>query len=103
MRFIERNARAGRDEIDAVFVDGETVVFVEVRYRSAGILFAAQSIDRRKAECLRRAARAYRAAEGLKRTPVRIDVVAVTRRDGRWIVAHTRAAYDADDPSRMSD
>lgn len=102
-RFIERNVRLGRDEIDAVFVHDRMVVFVEVRYRSSGVFTAAQSVDTRKSKSLARAVRAYRAREGLRRTAVRIDVLAVTRQAGRWSFVHEPGAVAVEGPSALGD
>ncbi|HVU34742.1 MAG TPA: YraN family protein [Opitutaceae bacterium] len=74
-----RNPRDHREELDLVCRDGEVLVFVEVKARSAGALVPGYfAVDRRKKRVLRRAAKAY-----LKRMPVlprtfRLDVVEVT-------------------------
>jgi len=81
LRLVARNVRWGRDEIDLVFLDGRTLVFVEVKARTrvASRLeldpFAA--IDRRKRRALRRAARAY-----LARSRLRADEYRCARVDG---------------------
>ena len=56
-RIIERNCRAGRGEIDIIALDGNCLVFVEVKTRR-GDRFggAAQAVDRRKILSMRRTA-----------------------------------------------
>lgn len=79
MRIVKRNYRSGRDEIDIIAADAGTLVFVEVKTRSANALvpgyFAA--VQKRKKAAIRRCAKAYMSA--LPRAPksFRYDVVEV--------------------------
>jgi len=80
-RILASNWRAPsdrRDEIDLVVLDGEVLVFVEVKTRAADALVAGRyAVDARKKRALRRAAYAY--LHGLERAPrsVRFDIVEV--------------------------
>lgn len=77
-RLLDRNWRHGRDEIDLVAREGELLVFVEVRARSAGALVSGvHSVNRRKKEALRRCALAY--LKGCRPQPrhFRFDIVEV--------------------------
>ena len=86
-RELERHGLVWRDgnvnyrfgELDLVMDDGDTLVFVEVRYRRGGAFGdGAVSIDVRKCRRITRAAAAYLAAQPpLARRPCRFDVVAV--------------------------
>lgn len=79
LRIVKRNYRSGRDEIDIIAADAGTLVFVEVKTRSADALvpgyFAA--VQKRKKAAIRRCAKAYMRA--LPRAPksFRYDVVEV--------------------------
>lgn len=86
---IETNYRCRWGEIDLVMRDGETLVFVEVRYRhSEQYGGAAGSIDRRKRQRLCRAAGDYLARLRGRPPEARFDVVALTPRGGvEWITA----------------
>lgn len=81
-----RNHRCRFGEIDLVMTDGDTLVFVEVRYRkSARFGSAAETVDARKRQRLVKAARHY-----LQRNPTmlpcRFDVVAIDGPDHiNWI------------------
>lgn len=79
---VGRNLRCRFGEIDLVMVDGDTVVFVEVRYRrSGGLLGAAESIGPAKRRRLAAAAAWYLSRQPrLAARPARFDVVAI---DGR--------------------
>ncbi|WP_027389057.1 YraN family protein [Chrysiogenes arsenatis] len=73
---VERNFRSRRGEIDIIATEGSVLVFIEVRYRAAGGIGAAYTVNHQKQERLRRCAAAY-----LMRYPwsgdVRFDVVAI--------------------------
>lgn len=67
-----------RDEIDLVVLDGEVLVFVEVKTRAAAALVSGRyAVDARKKRALRRSTYAY--LRGLRKAPrsVRFDVVEV--------------------------
>ena len=70
-----RHAMRG-GELDLVALDGDTVVFVEVRQRSGAGQSPEESIDDRKAKHLARAAERYMREMGDKR-PIRFDLVAI--------------------------
>lgn len=91
---VERNVTIGRDEIDLICVERGVVVFVEVRFRSAGIVAAGESIDLDKIRALQRAVASYRTRENLWEAPARFDFVFVTEIDGRWEFSHVRGAID---------
>ena len=77
---IERNLRIGRNEIDIVAIDGECLVFVEVKTRrSCRFGGPTEAVGRKKLLGIRRAAGRYlnRPGDRRKFTEFRIDVVAV--------------------------
>lgn len=75
---IGRNVRLGRLEIDLVVRRGTAIVLVEVRSRRASnAVHPALTVRGRKADHVRRAARAWLHAHGARGT-IRIDVVAAT-------------------------
>ena len=74
-----RSPRDRRDEIDLVCRDGEVLVFVEVKSRTAGALVPGfHAVDERKKRVLRRAAEAYLARLPAKPRTFRCDIVEVT-------------------------
>ncbi len=77
LRLVTRNYRCKAGEIDLVMQDGESLVFVEVRYRShGGFGSAVESVTPAKQQRLRRAAEHY-----LQRLrpipPCRFDIVGI--------------------------
>ena len=92
-RIVERNFRAKVGEIDIVAVDGDELVFVEVRYRrSAGHGTPAETVGPRKRLRLVRAAALFLQARGASDTPCRFDVVALRpgRESGRRLRSSPR-------------
>jgi putative endonuclease len=79
LRLLSQNWRCRRGELDLVMLDGDTVVFVEVRYRRhAGWGGALESIDARKRAKLSLAAQLFLQQETRwSRHPCRFDVVAM--------------------------
>jgi len=76
---IDRNAREGRGEIDLVARDGETVVFVEVKFRtSADRAAPLLAVNWKKREDVARTAAMYLSRRGWIGRPVRFDVIGIT-------------------------
>jgi len=78
-RIVARNFRAAGAEIDLVAMDGETLVFVEVKTRFGDEAGTPQeAIDSRKEEHMRRAAEAFAARYRAGDRAMRFDVVAIS-------------------------
>ncbi|MCK7580283.1 MAG: YraN family protein [Chromatiales bacterium] len=93
LKLVERNYRCPRGEIDLIMADGDTLVFVEVRFRrSPAFGSAAESVDARKRTRIIAAARHYLLAHPADR-PCRFDVVAA---DGSAPIAWLRDAFRLD-------
>lgn len=79
LRFVAANFRTRFGELDLVMEDGETLVFVEVRYRrgdSHGGALA--SVTTHKQQRLLKAAAQFLAQHGAAHRMVRFDIVGVT-------------------------
>lgn len=95
MRLLDRNWRCPTGEIDAIFRDGDTLVFVEVKTR-ADTSFGdpAGAVTPEKIGRLRRLAALWLAESRLHPPQVRFDVVAVLRPPiGSTVIRHLRAAF----------
>ena len=76
---IDRNVREGRGEIDLVAVDRETVVFVEVKFRTGPDRAAPLvAVNWKKREDVARTAALYLSRRGWIGRPVRFDVIGIT-------------------------
>jgi putative endonuclease len=93
LRIIARNFSAKTGEIDIIAMDGNTLVFIEVRARSNPyFLSAAASVDRRKQRRIVRTAQVFlQRNRQWSNLPCRFDVVAFEPRQstfeesGHWI------------------
>ena len=74
---VARNVRVGRDELDAIFLDGETVVFVEVRSRKDTQIMPEETVDAGKRERLSRAMTAYLEEAAWSERESRLDLIAI--------------------------
>ena len=91
LTLLTRNFHSRHGEIDLVMDDGQSLVFIEVRYRS-GIAFGsgAESVDRRKQARITACAQHYlQQHPEAAQLPCRFDVVALTgtreNSDIQWI------------------
>ena len=79
-RIVKRNWRKGRDEIDLICLDGEMLVFVEVRTRKdSAVISGYHSIGPKKKRALLRVCKAY-LRSGNRPIHYRFDVV-----EARWL------------------
>lgn len=91
LSLVQRNYRCRLGEVDLIMRHGDTLVFVEVRYRRrADFGSSAESVDARKQERLAAAALHYLQRSGATtRYPARFDVIALAPGDAphsiQWI------------------
>ncbi|WQG58881.1 YraN family protein [Pseudomonas sp. RTB3] len=98
LRLITQNWLCKRGELDLVMLDGDTVVFVEVRYRKhAQWGGALASIDGRKRQKLILAAQFFLLKEHRwSDAPCRFDVVAIeSTRSGKADLNWIKSAFDS--------
>lgn len=91
-RLLERNYRCRAGELDLVALDGETVVFVEVKLRHAPF-DPLEAVDERKQRQVSRAAFDFLLRRGMLGRSARFDVVAVEARD--LACTHVTDAFDS--------
>ena len=88
---LERNWRQGRFELDLVCRDGRTLVFVEVRTRTAGGLVSPlESLNETKCRHFVEASRHYLAAHQAWTSPCRFDFVCALRTGSTFALEHYR-------------
>jgi len=92
LALVQRNYHSRYGEIDLVMTDGDSIVFVEVRYRQRSAFGnAAETVDRRKQARIIACARYYLQQHPVASThPCRFDVIGVSGSFGNpqieWIV-----------------
>jgi len=93
-RIVARNFRVRGGEVDLICLDGDTVVFVEVKTRGPGSLGRPdQAVTPAKQARLVRAAAAFLSGRDWWDRPCRFDVVAVVVRDGVPAADHLSDAF----------
>ena len=87
MTVLERNFRCRQGEIDLIVMDGQTLAFVEVKYRKDGSYGGPEAaVDRRKQQHMRLAAGQFlRQHPQFACIPCRFDVVAFQGNRFRYI------------------
>jgi len=102
-RILARRLRVGRDEIDLLAKDGETLVFVEVKTRSAETFGRPiEAVGRKKRRNLSRAAVRYLKHARPKPNYVRFDVVEVVGApDERPKIRHVENVFPIDPVYRL--
>lgn len=97
LTILARNVRAPAGEIDLVALDGETLVFCEIRTRrSRGQGRALESVTPAKQRQVVRVAEWFLAVRpALQTRPVRFDVVAIDVRGDETAIEHVRDAFGA--------
>jgi len=96
MKFLTANFACKEGEIDLIFRDGETLVFVEVKTRTAGGWTRPSSaVDDRKRRALIRTAKEYLGLlKEAETVPYRFDVVEVLLAEGRVSnIRHNRNSF----------
>lgn len=91
---VGRNVRVGRLELDLVARRDGLVVVCEVRTRSSrAFIDPILTIDRKKRERVRHAARVWIAQHGLSSLEIRLDAASVIIADGERDVVYYEAAF----------
>jgi len=94
-RVLDRNWRFRQWELDLVCMDGDTVVFVEVKTRSVTTMGTpADALDRKKQARLVKAASQYLTKKELWDEPCRFDLAAVIDTGISMDVEHIENAFD---------
>ena len=93
-RIVARNFRAAGAEIDLVAIDGDTLVFVEVKTRRSRAAGAPEeAVDERKQKRMRRAAQVFATRYRADEVEMRFDIVAVDASSKRLEIELLRNAF----------
>ncbi len=97
-RILARGHRQRLGELDLVALDGQTLVFVEVKtWRTGEVGDPSEAVDARKQDKLTRAAMTYLKRRRLIEHPARFDVISIIWQatDGRPEIRHFINAFEA--------
>jgi putative endonuclease len=102
-RIVARQTRSRVGEIDLIALDGDTIVFVEVKSRRDQREGSpAEAVDRRKQVKLTQLALAWLKKRKLLGRPTRFDVVSIRwTANGQPTVTHYKNAFEAADFGQM--
>ncbi len=93
-KILTRNYRYGHGEIDIIAMDGETLVFIEVKTKKFGDFGdPLYWISRRKQLQIGRIAQAYLFQEGIEDTDCRFDVITLNWDEGKFAIEHIEDAF----------
>ncbi|MDO4552069.1 MAG: YraN family protein [Bacillota bacterium] len=93
-RILERNFRCRSGEIDLVALEGDCLVFVEVKSRrSLSFGSPCEGVTGEKRRRLLQTARYYCMLRRPETRLMRMDVVEILRRDGKSYIRHIRDAF----------
>ena len=97
LKTIQQNFHGRFGEVDLVMLDGPTLVFVEVRFRSnARYGSGADSVTVQKQQRIILAARRFlQCHKRHQQRPCRFDVVSIGDKNGKAVVNWIRNAFDA--------
>lgn len=91
---LEQNFRAERGEIDLIALDGETLVFVEVKFSSQRRYGPPElRVDKRKQRQLAKIAQAYLETHPVQFQECRFDVVAIESSQNQTRISHFQDAF----------
>lgn len=95
-RILERNFSLKMGEIDLIALDGDTVVFVEVKTRRGnGYGVPAEAVTRRKQDQIVKTAMAYLLKKKLRDVSCRFDVIGISLQGGASPkIEHIQSAFD---------
>jgi putative endonuclease len=97
LRLLYRNYRCRRGEIDLVMMDGDSLVFVEVRYRRrTGFGGAAETVSKAKQKRIIFCAQAFLCRHRAWNRPARFDVVSIEGAPGNHKLDWLRNAFCQD-------
>lgn len=92
-QIIQRNFECKQGEIDIVAKYKNEIVFIEVKTRSSALYgLPKDAVDRTKKKHIYRSAEFYIYVRHLENRPVRIDVIEIYKKQGKFKVHHIKNA-----------
>ena len=98
-KFVARNYRCALGEVDLIAIDGDCLVFIEIKTRKGRSLgYAKEAVDRRKRRQLSKVALAYMKSNNCCDKKARFDVVAINLRHAKEEIEVIQNAFDLEYP-----
>lgn len=91
-RILQRNLRLEKAEIDIVAMDGEQLVFVEVKTRSSDMVEPERAVTKAKQRTMMKAAELYQDIFKME-NELRFDIIAIYRGPGKTEIVHFEDAF----------
>ncbi len=92
-KVIDRNFECKQGEIDIVALDKDVIVFVEVKTRASALYgLPKEAVDKTKKKHIYRSAEYYAYSHNLENEPIRIDVIEIYKKQGKFWVNHIKQA-----------
>lgn len=94
-KILGRNVRTPYGELDIIALDGDAVVFCEVKSRTSGAFgHPGEAVNRKKREHLIKSA-LYYSSKGKSQPRMRFDVICVMLRESGADVEHIKDAFES--------
>lgn len=94
---LERNWRTARGELDIIAQDGQTLAFVEVKYRESGRYgLPREAVNRDKQRGMAQLAMTYLYQKGKTGMNCRFDVVEIIKQSGGYDITYVKDAFPAE-------
>jgi uncharacterized protein (TIGR00252 family) len=94
---LERNWRTARGELDIIALDGQTIAFVEVKYReSSRYGMPREAVNRTKQRGITQLALSYIQQSGKSGYNCRFDVVDIVKQSGGYDITYVKDAFPAE-------
>lgn len=92
-KIIERNFECKQGEIDIVAIDKEEIVFIEVKTRASALYgLPKEAINQTKKKHIYFSSEYYVYSHNLVGEPIRIDVIEIYKKQGKFWVNHIKQA-----------
>ena len=94
LKIIERNFRAGHGEIDIIALDGNVLVFVEVKTsKSNAFGHPVLWVDEKKQRIIGETAEAFIYQNNYDECDCRFDIIAIEQKKGLYTIEHIKDAF----------
>ena len=92
-KIMERNFECKQGEIDIIALDKTEIVFIEVKTRASALYgLPKEAINQTKKKRIYWSAEYYVYSHNLEKDPIRIDVIEIYKKKGKFYVNHIKQA-----------